>query len=465
MNNNVVDTKYYDALGVTPSASQSEIKKTFRKLALVWHPDKWTNGTKQEKEKAENKFKEITEAYSVLSDAEKREKYNQMGTDAFKNGGQGMSEDDLASMFAQMGGFGGFSGFGGFAEAFGGRGMGRQQKKEINMPDVVHEIKVDIKQTYTGASIEFEVQRYNLKPGKQPTKENMVCGDCKGKGVKIRLTPIGPGMMQQSEQKCDKCACMGMLFSDEYFEKKTQKFSRTLPKGIMDGEKIVIEDKGNEIPDCFKNKYPDKKRTNIILVISETRELVIDGYKYVRGVNRSPFNLALEMELEPHEAICGTYKYVPFVTGENVCIKIPPGTIFHKPQQIVVIPQMGMPFYKQKGAIGELFVILNVKENFNVDDDKLKKIWKVMTGRDMAKDNEKVLKKSKDGFIESMSMDEYKSSDEYKSTDNNHNTFNRSMANDTSDDDEHGQGQWQEQGHGHRQGHGQGPNLGGCSQQ
>lgn len=447
MSNKVADTKYYDALGVASNASENEIKKAFRKLALEWHPDKWAHGTKQQQADAESKFKEITEAYGILSDAEKREKYDQFGAEAFKNGGQEMSEADLAEMLAQMG-MGGFPGFGGFG------GRGRPQKKEVTMPDLIHELKVNIKDTYVGSLLEFEIQRYNLKPGKQPTKENMSCTDCKGKGVKIRLIPMGPGMMQQSEQKCAKCAGEGLLFPDEYFDKKTQKFSRTLPKGIMDGEKIVIEDKGHEIPDCFKDKFPDQKRTNIVLVVSETRELVIDGHKYIRGVNRSPFNLALDLELEPHEAICGTYKYVPFINGENVCVKIPPGTIFYKPQHIVVIPQMGMPFYKQKGSFGELFVILSVKEKFDIDDDKIKKIWKIMTDRDMTRDNEKVLKKSKDTFIESMSVEDYKVSPAFKTTEKNHKTFNKTMAeHNNSDDDD-------EDGHGHGGG---GPS--GCAQQ
>jgi DnaJ-class molecular chaperone len=457
MNTTVADKKLYDALNVNCNATKNEIKKAFRKLALEWHPDKWTSGTKQQKIDAESKFKEITEAYGILSDPEKREKYNQYGGDAFKNGGaHDMSEADVAEMFSEMGGFGGFgSAFGGFGSGFGGRG--HQHKKEVTIPDLIFPMNVDIKATYMGSLIEFEVLRYNLKTGKQPSKENMSCANCKGKGVKIRITQMGPGMLQQSEQTCDKCAGEGILFPDEYFDKKIQAFSRTLPKGIVDGEKIVIEDKGHEIPDCFKNKFPNRKRTNIILVISESRELVINGHKYIRGVNKSPFNLALDIELEPHEAICGTYKYIPFINGENICVKIPPGTIFYKSQQIVVIPQLGMPFYNQKGSFGELFVILSVKEKFTYDDDKLKKIWKDMTGSDMTHDNNKVLSNSKNTFIESMSVEDYKISAAYNTTEKNHKTFNKSMANNNSNTDD------SDQGHGRGRGQSQGPN--GCAHQ
>jgi len=326
-----------------------------------------------------------------LKDSEKRTQYDRFGLDAFKNGGHGGMEVDLSEIFGQMGmDIGGFGG--GFSGLFG---RGRQQKKVLNMPNLMHKVEVNISDTYMGAVMEFEVQRYCLKSGKQPTLENMTCSDCKGQGMIARLVQIGPGMVQQSQHKCDKCSGEGMIFPDEFFDKKMQKVSKTLPKGISNGETIRIEDKGHEIPDCFKDKYPDVKRTDIVLIISETTELTIDGYTYVRGFNRSPFNLVLNLELEPHEMICGTYKYVPFINGENICFKIPQGVIFQTshPQPIIVIPQKGMPFYKQKSTYGDLFAVLHVKEKFNLDDDKLEKLWKLMTDRSMKQDIGKVLKK------------------------------------------------------------------------
>lgn len=441
----VADSKLYDVLGIRPNATEQEIKKAFRKSALVWHPDKWADKSKEDQLNAETKMKELTEAYGILSNPEKREQYDQFGLDGFKNGGEHeINPEDISQMFAQMG-MGGFDGFGGF----GGFGK-RQQKKEFTIPDLVHVLSVNVKDTYMGSLIEFEVPRYNLKSGKQPTKEQMLCSDCKGKGSKTKLTPMGPGMMRQSEQKCNKCAGEGLYFSDDFFDKKVQKFSRTLPKGIMNNEKIVIEEKGHEIPDCFSDKFNGQKRTNIILVIDESREVVIEGYKYVRGVNRSPFNLALDLDIEPHEAICGTFKNIPYINGENICIKIPPGTIFLKPQHVVIVPKLGMPFYKQKGSFGELFVLLNVKEKFDVDDDKLKKIWKILTNSTMDQDTSKVLKKSKDEFIDSMTVEQYTDSDAQKTTDKNQRAFNKTMAeHDEDDDDEDDRGR---------------PN-GGCAQQ
>jgi DnaJ-class molecular chaperone len=442
----VADTTYYDLLGVSPDATEAQIKKAFRKLALEYHPDKSSHKSEKEKKEAEHKFKELAEAYGILSDAKKRKQYDHIGVDGLKNGGHGMNEVDISEIFSQMGPeFA--SAFGGFANAFGGMGgmsfgqgpMGgfggnqKQKKKEPVIPDILHNINVTLKDTYIGTTIEFEIERYNLKQHKQPTKEDMACSDCEGMGMKIKLVPIGPGMMRQVQEKCTKCSGEGLIFSDNFFEKKSQKFSKTIPRGIENNEKIIIEDKGHELPDCFKTSQ--KKRTNIILNIIEERDIVIDNYKYTRYVNNSPFNIALELKLEPHEAICGTYKYIPFINGEHVCIHIPPGTIFQKEQHIVIVPQMGMPFYKNKSAVGDLFVILLCDEKVTLDEDQFKHIWKIMTNRTMTHDFEQVLKKSDDKFIDSVTIDTYKKMPEYASNEENLRAYNRSHD---SDDEQHG---------------------------
>ena len=440
MNNNrsssgVASTKLYDVLGVDPRATDEDIKKTFRKLALKWHPDKWTSGSKKEQDDAETKFKQITEAYGVLSDTKKRKEYDDYGEDAFKNGGHEMSEDAVRRMFEQMGG--------GFGFPFGRNQDTR--KKEIKIPDIVQKLNVSIVDIYKGSLIEFKIDRYNLRSGKQPTKENLVCNDCKGNGSVTRVVQIGPGMMQQSTQNCDKCGGQGTSFPSEFFEKKTQTFSKTLPKGIIDSEKIIIEDKGHEIPACFKDKFPNKTRTDIVLVIAEKREIEIDGYKYVRGVQRSPFNIAIDLNIEVHEAICGTYKSIPYINGETVCVKIPAGTIFEKPQQVVIIPQMGMPFYKQKDTFGDLYVILNVKDKFNIDNQKLQNIWEIITNRSMNTDNKNTLSQVENKFVEAYRVEDYNNSAHRKTTEKNERDFNRSMSDnqknernndDTSDEDD-----------------------------
>lgn len=414
MNKAPKDTSLYETLEVAPTAELGEIKKAYRRLALIWHPDKWVNASEKEKQHAEAKFKEISKANSILSDQNKRSEYDRFGLDAVENGGHGreMTEEEMQEMFESMGMNFGDIGMGGFG--IPGFGRRKQQKREPTIPHIKHTVNLNLKDIYLGSKIEFEITRYNLKKDADPKKEDMVCSDCKGVGSRIRMRNMGGGMMQQSEQPCSKCNGEGMIFSDEFFDKKTQKFAKNMPPGVVNGERINIENKGHEIPPCFKDKFstegnsrPNNDRTNIILVINEQREFTFENCKYIRGVNRNPYDIALELDIDPHEAICGTYKNVPFINGKDVCIKIPPGFAFKQGSRAVVVPKMGMPVYKQKNKYGDLYVILKIKDTFKLDDAKLKQIWKIFTGKDMTAENDKVIKKTGGEFIEAMTIDEF----------------------------------------------------------
>ncbi|VBB17743.1 DnaJ domain protein [Yasminevirus sp. GU-2018] len=423
----VADTKLYDTLNVRPDSGLDEIKKSFRKLALQWHPDKWSQGSDEEKKHAEDMFKELTEAYTILSDPKKRELYDKVGLDGMKNGGQReMTEEEMREMFEGMG----------FRMPFGMGG--RRKQAEPTMPKLAHTLRVSMKDVFMGSVVEFEVDRYILKKDKQPKAEDFMCKGCKGKGSSIMLTPVGPGMMAQSEQKCRKCKGEGSVIPDEFFETKKQKFTRTIPKGVMSGEEIVIENKGHEVPECFKDKFQGKDRTDVVLTIMEDREMEIETdagetVKYVRGVNKNPFNLALEIEIDPHEAICGTTRYIPYVDGTSFAVKIPAGVIFKKGSNAVVVPNKGMPYFKQNSkqkdatVFGDLYIILNVRDNFSLDDQKLRQIWKIFTGRDMKQEVDKALKKSDNVCTEPMTVEAFKKSEHYKNSERNHHAFIRSL--------------------------------------
>ena len=145
-----------------------------------------------------------------------------------------MSEDAVRRMFEQMGG--------GFGFPFGRNQDTR--KKEIKIPDIVQKLNVSIVDIYKGSLIEFKIDRYNLRSGKQPTKENLVCNDCKGNGSVTRVVQIGPGMMQQSTQNCDKCGGQGTSFPSEFFEKKTQAdrafISNYQELGYLKNDKLTV---------------------------------------------------------------------------------------------------------------------------------------------------------------------------------------------------------------------------------
>lgn len=193
---------YYEVLGVAKTASTDEIKSAFKKLALKWHPDRWVSGTDAEKKTAEENFKEASEAYEVLSDPDKRAKYDQFGfngpSGGFGGGAGGFSGFDINDILKDLfgagfdfggngGGFGGFSGFGGF----GGRG-GSQQRVQRGR-DIRTRVRLTLEEIAKGVTKEISIERYEQ------------CPDCGGKGTKnesdIQTCPVCHGSGQRTVQK------------------------------------------------------------------------------------------------------------------------------------------------------------------------------------------------------------------------------------------------------------------------
>jgi DnaJ-class molecular chaperone len=434
----VVDTKLYDILNVSPTANEIDIKKAFKKLALEWHPDKWTKASDEEKQIAKEKFQEIQEAYGILADEEKKQMYDRYGYDAIKENGGGpqMSEEMLEEILSEMGRFG-IPGMN-----FGHR-SGKHGKKEMTIPNVEKVIKLTLKDIYLGSTIEFEITRHILKENKQPSKNDMICSKCKGQGSAMKLRQIGPGMVQQVMQMCQSCSGNGMIFPDEFFEKKTHTVSKIIPRGIMNKQRIVIKNKGNDIPNCFADKFPNCKKTDIVLTVSEEEDFVIDEYRYTRGINGSPFNMRLDINIEAHEAICGTYKIVPFLNNEKICIKIPSGVIFKKGDNAIVLPNNGLPYYKMDNKYGVLFVMLNVKDTFNPNENVRKQIWNLLTGKSMEKDHKDILQQTNNKFVDGMYLEQFKNSDEARKKVDYLHEFDNIMRNELEeendeDDDHHG---------------------------
>lgn len=366
---------YYDILNVSKTATQREIKSAYKKCALKYHPDKCL-GDQEEKSKSEQKFKDVSEAYTVLSDENSRKTYDTYGRDGLRNGGGPNMPEGVEELFRNMGGFGGFGGFNNRNNA--------QKKKVLTMPNLVHNLTVNMKDIYMGVSIVFKIIRFVLKKNKQIQRENIVCQICKGDGMVTRIMQMGPGMMTQTQQPCNKCSGSGVVLSDDFFDKIECEVSRTIPKGIFNGEKIVIENKGHDIPECFRDKNTTKTKTDLIIVIKETEFNVMDKkntcVKYSRGVNKNPFDIAVELTLDAHEAICGTYTTLPFIDGSDLCVNIPSGIIFNKDNRIIVIPQKGMPYYKQKNIFGDLYIIVNIKDNVSLSTEQINNIWNIFTG-------------------------------------------------------------------------------------
>ena len=251
---------YYEVLGLDKSATADDIKGAYRKAALKWHPDRWVSGTDAEKKTAEEKFKEASEAYSVLSDPAKKQKYDQFGFAGVDGGagqdwsqGFGNLNDILNNLFG--GAFGGaFSGFGGF----GGFG-GQQGPKTPRGRDIRTRVKVTLEEIGKGCEKDVTIER------------NRPCKECGGRGTKnasdIKTCPIcnGSGQVQNvvnslfgrtiSYSTCPQCSGTGKVVTNPCGKCKGQGVMRiketikvNIPAGVENGMEILARNEGHSAP-------------------------------------------------------------------------------------------------------------------------------------------------------------------------------------------------------------------------
>lgn len=248
----VKETKFYDILGVKPGCSADDLKKAYRKLALKYHPDKNPNEGER--------FKQISQAYEVLSDPEKKAIYDQGGEQAIKEGGVGggfSSPMDLFDMF-----------FG------GGMGPSRGRRRERKGKDVVHQLTVSLEELYKGTVRKLALQKNVIcdkcegRGGKKGAVEQ--CPTCKGMGMQVQVQQLGPGMLQQIQTVCPECRGQGERINPKDRCKQCQgkKVVRDrkilevhVDKGMVDGQKIVFNGEG-KFRFCYIIKYKFKAKQN-----------------------------------------------------------------------------------------------------------------------------------------------------------------------------------------------------------
>ncbi|RDX58433.1 Chaperone protein dnaJ A6, partial [Mucuna pruriens] len=357
------NSKYYDILGVSKNASEDEIKKAYRKAAMKNHPDKGGDP---------EKFKELGQAYEVLSDPEKKDKYDQYGEDALKEGmgGGGGSFHNPFDIFESF--FGGAS-FGG-----GGSSRGRRQK---HGEDVVHSLKVSLEDVYNGTTKKLSLSRNVLCPkckgkgSKSGTAGR--CYGCQGTGMKITRRQIGLGMIQQMQHVCTDCRgsgngtfifhilrlLYGVVSSSSPFNdagevinerdrcppckgnKVTQEkkvLEVHVEKGMEQGQKIVFEGQADEAPDTI---------TGDIVFVLQVKE-------HPR-FRREHDDLFIEHNLSLTEALCGFQFTLTHLDGRQLLIKSNPGEVI-KPGQFKAINDEGMPQHNRPFMKGRLYIQFNV---------------------------------------------------------------------------------------------------------
>lgn len=328
---------YYEVLKITKTATPAEIKKAYRKKAIKYHPDK-NPGNKE----AEEKFKQAAEAYEILSDENKRARYDQFGHAAFEGGAGGfqgghMNMEDIFSQFGDIFGsaFGGSGGFGGF----GGSSRGRARVKGSNLRI---RVKLTLEEIAKGVEKKVKVRRKVRAEG----ASFKTCTTCNGNGQVMRVTNTILGRMQTSAT-CPTCHGAGEILGNRPKNsdsngliQKEETVSIKIPAGITEGVQLKVNGKGNAAPG---NNSIDG---DLIVVIEE---LVHDKLK------REGTNLHYDLYINFSEAVLGVAKNIETVSGK-VKIKIEPGTQSGK---ILRLRGKGIPSIESYGN-GDLLVHINV---------------------------------------------------------------------------------------------------------
>ena len=227
---------YYDLLGVDKNASEAEIKKNYKKLAMKHHPDR----NPKNRDEAEKTFKEISNAYKVLTDPQKKNIYDQFGEEGLQNTGGMPSGFNPFSMFEEMFNEGGGGGMpGGFHFNMGG--MGGMGGNKQSTPEV-KKIRVSLEDLYNGKTMKFTINRTVLNESKKHLIKT--CSNCNGSGIEVIVQRLGP-IVQQMQSQCGVCGGKGKSVNTDCLNKTQEKINVNIEKGTCNGEKVILHGKGN----------------------------------------------------------------------------------------------------------------------------------------------------------------------------------------------------------------------------
>lgn len=347
---------YYEILGVQKGASDDEIKKAYRKKAIQYHPDK-NPGDKE----AEEKFKEAAEAYEVLSNADKRARYDQFGHAGLDGqagfGGGGMNMEDIFAQFGNI--FGGR--FGGFGSGFSGFGGGQQTTNRGS--DLRVRVKLTLKDIATGCEKKIKVRKavectHCNGSGAKDSHSTKTCPHCNGTGFVTRVQRTILGSMQ-TRSACPHCGGEGRIITDkcphcngEGIEMKEEIITINIPAGVSEGMQLSMRGKGNA---ARHGGIPG----DLLVVIEEEAHPEL-----MRDQNNLIYNTLLDL---PTAVLGGTIE-IPTIDGK-VKIKIDAGT---QPGKILRLRGKGLPDVNHYGT-GDLLVNLGVyiPEHLSSDERKV----------------------------------------------------------------------------------------------
>ena len=329
----VKETKFYDLLGVQPGVDEDALKRAYRKLALKYHPDK------NKEEGAQEKFKEISVAYEVLSDPEKRKRYDAYGEKGVDDEMQGMDASDIFSHF------------------FGG---GRRQRGEPKPKDIVHELPVPLEAFYTGKVSKLAITRDRFcgkcdgrgtnKPGVDAT-----CRDCHGSGVQNVTRQLGPMFVQQMQIQCPRCNGRGVACKPEdrckgcdgkQVIKEKKIFEVHIDKGAKKGDHVTFTGEGDQIAGV-------RLSGDIIIVFDQKPHPLF---------HRNGSHLIIERSISLSEALTGCQIVIDHLDGRKLLLKAAPGAVID-PAFLWAVDREGMPV-PGTGGVEKGQLIVKVKVDF-----------------------------------------------------------------------------------------------------
>lgn len=348
---NIDTNSYYELLGVNKDSDQTTIKKAYRRLAMKWHPDKNTKN----KETAEKKFKEISTAYSVLSDPDKRQKYDQFGEEGVKHFGN--ESNNTSDIFENIFGFG-------------------DMKKSQKPKPIIEVIELTLDEFYNGKNIEVNVGKKVMVDtyGNISNRGTYKCLKCDGKGHQNILRQLGPSMMQQMQVACEDCKSKGYKIEDGYtFKTVTEKLTFKVKAGTKDETQIPFEGKGDY-------SFELEKFGDIVVVLKE---------KPHPTFKRNGLDLIYKKNIDVIDALTGVHFTISHLDGRKLNIHTED---ILKPNTVKIVKYEGMVDPNNKVLKGHLHIVFDVKFPDSITDDQRVKLRKLFNKKTLQPEYDNIVR-------------------------------------------------------------------------
>jgi len=337
----------YESLNLDKTSSAEEIKKSFYKLSKQYHPDKGGDI---------EKFKEIQHAYEILSDSERRKRYDLTGSEDERGGGFNAHDIFMGGMpFGGMGGIGGI-----FSEMFGGGKNNAKRRQMPKGPDKTHDIPLTLSDFYKGRDIQmkFHQQRACTTCNATGAQKTETCDSCRGQGMKVQLRQIGPGMIQQSVSPCTDCEGEGKKIvqkcsdcSGKKYKVKEKVLNAHIEPGVPEGERMRYSGECSDSPE-----YAEPG--DVVLVLIRTSEQGKTEFEWVNNDLHMNINVTLA------DALLG---FSTMVVGHPSCkditVRWDGGKLLNN--MTLVSSGNGMPIRGKKGEYGDLIIHIEITSSDN----------------------------------------------------------------------------------------------------